>query len=261
MRSGTGVGSASPATDPEPVELVRCPKSNNSANPPPASSILDQLLWEWLKPAFGRYVAFAGGSIVGARDEALDHINRDVHEWRLRLGFRAPDDTIKVPDAAECQKLTVNAAPTWEEAVWIEPRRDERCYAWRADLDRRTTLPAAPAAHAGGELKPAARVEESMPEPAPAVEPEPAPLSPQVEPEPPSPLEPELAKAEYARWQLDPAIKAMKSFYPPDGIRPKSVSIAKLTERINKLPEFKSREVSEDTVRRADIEIKAARKK
>ena len=54
---------------------------------------------------------------------------------------------------------------------------------------------------------------------------------------------------------------AIKSFYPPDGIRPKGVSIAALTRRINKLPEFKDDEVSEDTVGRADNEIKAARKK
>jgi hypothetical protein len=150
---------------------------------PPASSIFDPLLWERLPPAFGRYMAIAGGRIAGARNDALDYINRDVHEWQLRLGFRAPGSmTIRVPDAVECRKLTVKAASNWEEAVWIEPRRDERCYAWRADLDRRTTLPAAPAAHAGGELEPAARTEESMPESASAVEPEPTPSSPQAEP-------------------------------------------------------------------------------
>ena len=65
------------------------------------------------------------------------------------------------------------------------------------------------------------------------------------------------------RWQRDRTIKAIRSIFPPDGIRPKDVSIAALTKRINKLPEFKGDEVSEDTVRRADIEIKAeaARKK
>jgi hypothetical protein len=78
----------------------------------------------------------------------------------------------------------------------------------------------------------------------------------QVEPEPP---EPELAKAEPTRWQRDRTINAIKSFYPPDGIRPKGVSIAALTKRINKLLEFKGGEVSEDTVRLADIEIKEAK--
>ena len=55
----------------------------------------------------------------------------------------------------------------------------------------------------------------------------------------------------------------MKAFYPLDGIRPKSVSISELTRRINKLPEFKENQVSDDTVGRADREIKeeAARKK
>jgi hypothetical protein len=53
----------------------------------------------------------------------------------------------------------------------------------------------------------------------------------------------------------------IKTLYPPDGIRPKGVSIAMLTNRINKRPEFKAGEVSEDTVRLADKEIKAAHKK
>ena len=65
-----------------------------------------------------------------------------------------------------------------------------------------------------------------------------------------------MAKAEPTRWQRDRTIKAIKSLYPPDGIRPKGVSIAALTKRINKLPEFKGGEVSEDTVRRAASEIK-----
>jgi hypothetical protein len=70
-----------------------------------------------------------------------------------------------------------------------------------------------------------------------------------------------LAKAESTRWQRDRTIEAIRSLYPPDGIHPKGVSIASLTKRINKLPEFKGDEVSEDTVRLADIEIKAAHKK
>jgi len=53
----------------------------------------------------------------------------------------------------------------------------------------------------------------------------------------------------------------MKTIYSPDGSRPKGVSIAVLTKRINKLPEFKEDKVSEDTVRLADLEIKAALKK
>jgi hypothetical protein len=122
--------------------------------------------------------------------------------------------------------------------------------------------------YAEGGSEPAARAEESMPEPAPAVEPAPptepkqpapAPSSPHVEPEPPP--EPERARAEPTRWQRDRTIEVIKTLYPPDGIRPKGVSIAMLTNRINKRPEFKAGEVSEDTVRLADKEIKAAHKK
>ena len=53
----------------------------------------------------------------------------------------------------------------------------------------------------------------------------------------------------------------MNEFYPPDGIRPKGVSIARLTKRINRQPEFQGNPVIEDTVRLADFEIKAALKK
>ena len=59
--------------------------------------------------------------------------------------------------------------------------------------------------------------------------------------------------------QRDRTINAIKSLYPPDGIHPKSVSIAALTRRINKLPEFEDDKVSEDTVGRAAIEIKEAK--
>ena len=70
-----------------------------------------------------------------------------------------------------------------------------------------------------------------------------------------------VGQGQSIRRQRDRAINAIKSLYPPDGIRPKNVSIAALTERINKLTEFKDDKVSEDTVGRADNEIKAARKK
>ena len=77
--------------------------------------------------------------------------------------------------------------------------------------------------------------------------------------------DPKLAKAKSTRPQRDRVIRAIKSHYPPDGIRPKGVSIKALTERINRLSEFEDGDVSEDTVRLADIEIKAkikaARKK
>jgi hypothetical protein len=84
---------------------------------------------------------------------------------------------------------------------------------------------------------------------------EPVPPLSKLEPPP----KPELAKAESIRWQRDRAINAIKTLHPPDGIRPKTVSIAALTERINKLTEFKADKVSADTVGRADIEIKEAK--
>jgi len=68
-------------------------------------------------------------------------------------------------------------------------------------------------------------------------------------------------KTETPRWAREPVIAKMKEFYPPDGIRPKGVSIAALTKRINRQPEFQGNPVIEDTVRLADFEIKAALKK
>jgi hypothetical protein len=73
--------------------------------------------------------------------------------------------------------------------------------------------------------------------------------------------EAEAAPSKPTRWQRDRTINAIKSFYPLDGIRPKGVSIAALTKRINKLSEFEGDEVSQDTVARADLEIKAAARK
>jgi len=92
------------------------------------------------------------------------------------------------------------------------------------------------------------------PEPAPHTEP------PQVEPEPPPP-EPQLVRAKPTHWQRDRTIEAIKTLHPPDGIRPKGVSITALTNRINKLPQFKENRVSEDTVGRALKDIKTARGK
>jgi hypothetical protein len=71
----------------------------------------------------------------------------------------------------------------------------------------------------------------------------------------------DTAETETTRWQREPVIATMKKLYPPDGVRPKGISIAVLTTRINREPEFQGKKVSEDTVRLADIEIKAALKK
>jgi hypothetical protein len=69
-----------------------------------------------------------------------------------------------------------------------------------------------------------------------------------------SPLqEEEAAGAERTRWQRDRLIPKMKEFYR-DGIRPKGISIARWTKSIKTDPEFQ--DVSEDTVRLADLELK-----
>jgi transposase-like protein len=68
---------------------------------------------------------------------------------------------------------------------------------------------------------------------------------------------PEPPKTEHTRWQLDRTIVAIRALHSPHGIPPQGTSIRKLTNRLNKLQEFKEDEVSHDTVRRAVIEIKA----
>jgi|SRR5262249_5069424 len=143
--------------------------------------------------------------------------------WRdgLLILERLADGTTTVLSPMDCGPI--RAAPNPEEVVWVEPYREGRFLVWT------------PAAHAA--------------------------QSPQPEPVPPPEAERETAKAETTRWQREPVIAAIKKLYPPDGVRPKGISIAMLTKRINKEPEFQDRTVSEDTVRLADIEIKDPRKK
>jgi hypothetical protein len=90
------------------------------------------------------------------------------------------------------------------------------------------------------------------------------PEAPQARPQQQTPAEPppmreEAARAEPTRYQRDRTIEAMKTLFPPDGIRPRGrdMSIRRVTEKINKLSEFSEGKVSEDTVRLADKEIKA----
>jgi hypothetical protein len=72
---------------------------------------------------------------------------------------------------------------------------------------------------------------------------------------------PELAETETTRWAREPVIAVAKRLFPPDGKRPKGMSISRLTKRFNKEPEFKENEVSEDTVDRAFKDIEAALQK
>jgi hypothetical protein len=211
---------------------------NKGDSPPPettqgwsAPRIFNPPDWVALTPAFGRYRSLVDepNNLV-ANNIAATCFNRDVHEGLLELGLVAPDDgTYRAPNAAIRQELNIRVPLDYREGCSIEPYYEGRWYAWRSDLDRRTTMP------------------------------ETAPPPPQVRPEPLS--EPEPARAESTRWQRDRTIEAIKALYPPDGIRPKGVSIAMLTDRINKRSEFKEDQVSEDTVGRALEDIKATLKK
>jgi hypothetical protein len=70
--------------------------------------------------------------------------------------------------------------------------------------------------------------------------------------------EEEAAETETTRGQREPAIAVAKRLFPPNGRRPTGSSIAKLTKRFNREPEFKEKNVSEDTVDRAFKDIEAA---
>jgi hypothetical protein len=71
----------------------------------------------------------------------------------------------------------------------------------------------------------------------------------------------EPTETETTRWARELVIAVAKRHFPPEGKRPKGVSIASLTKRFNKEPEFKENKVSEDTVDRAFKDIEAARQK
>jgi hypothetical protein len=70
----------------------------------------------------------------------------------------------------------------------------------------------------------------------------------------------EVAETEPTRRQRDRLFPVLETL-TPGGVRPKGMSIKGLTDRINKLPEFKDDKVSEDTVGRALRGMRAAVKK
>jgi len=149
----------------------------------------------------------------------------------------------------------------WELRVYLSPSESQelrdiegRPLAREQVRTLRVLLRRAPAIEWGLLPPPSA-----LPAEPPRVEPVPPPkpasaLTSAVEPKP----EP---AAEHTRWQRDRVIAVMKEFYSPHGIRPTSVSIQALTDRINRHKEFQGNQVSHDTVRLADIEIKAAPQK
>jgi hypothetical protein len=92
-------------------------------------------------------------------------------------------------------------------------------------------------------------------------------LAPPASSKPPERVEPESKREEAAeaeatrpRPKRDPLISVLETLAPA-GVHPKGMSIRRLTDRINKLPEFKENQVSDDTVGRALKDMKAAVKK
>jgi hypothetical protein len=178
-----------------------------------------------LTAALLRIISF----VDGKADLALLCINRDLREGRLHAALVAPDGTLRLLEVSDWQSRTVHAPLIPAEGVRVEPYEEGRFFIARPDLDEWYSMSPVPATV--------------------AVDPQPAVKLPSGE---------KATEAETTRWAREPVIAKMKEFYPPNGIRPKGLSIAALTKRINRQPEFQGKTVSEDTVRLADFEIKAA---
>jgi hypothetical protein len=65
-------------------------------------------------------------------------------------------------------------------------------------------------------------------------------------------------ETETTQRQREPVRAMLKKLYQPHGLRPKGTSVKQVTDRLNKLPEFRNNPVSEDTVYRAFKDIEAA---
>jgi hypothetical protein len=182
------------------------------------------ILWISLTEALLRILAFVDGK-VGL---ALARINQDLRDGRLEVGRVVLGATMIAPiEASDWERLTV-CAPLLNpaEGVRVDPYEPGHYFVRRAGLDRHY---------------PTAAMMAAMP--------------------PPGPTPAGRAETEATRWARDPVIARMKVYWPPHGLRPPGYSIAKLTIRLNKEPEFLDKNVSEDTVRLADKEIKAALEK
>jgi hypothetical protein len=105
--------------------------------------LFDPREWVQLTPAFGQL-----NSLVGPRDLTETFFNRYLHEGPLELALMAPDGTLRLFDASECQELTVHAPHNFEEGCRIEPYRAGRWYVRRSSLDKLTTIPTTPAGRA-----------------------------------------------------------------------------------------------------------------
>ena len=137
-----------------------------------APRIFDPRNWAALTPAFGQYRSIVDGpNNLVANNHAATWWDRDVHEGLLRLGLVASDGTVREPGAAVRQELNIRVPLNWREGCSIEPPYDGHWYAWRSDLEERTTIPS-PAARAEAGLA-SARTPPTKPVPTPPVEPPP----------------------------------------------------------------------------------------
>jgi hypothetical protein len=94
--------------------------------------------WVELTSAFLQIRSFVGEGGARARVRALECINRDLPEERLRAALVAPDNTIiKILEKSDFQGRTVCSPLNPAEGVWIEPPFEEgqRVCISRASLD------------------------------------------------------------------------------------------------------------------------------
>ena len=120
--------------------------------------------WVELTPALCQIMSFVGEGGARARIRALEYINRDLPEKRLRAALVASDNTIiKILEKPDFQGRTVCSPLNPAEGVWIEPPFEEgqRVCIWRASLDEwYSTHPAMPAAVADRQPRAAGEIAE-----------------------------------------------------------------------------------------------------
>jgi len=136
--------------------------------------------WVELTSAFLQIRSFVDEGGARARVRALECINRDLPEKRLRAALVAPDNTIiKILEKSDFQGRTVCSPLNPAEGVWIEPPFEEgrRVCISRTSLDEwYSTHPATPAAAADRRLPAAGEPEPSQ--------------SPQAKQQPPPAIQP-----------------------------------------------------------------------
>src|SRR5262249_50684400 len=218
--------------------------------------------WVELTPEFLQIMSFIGERGARARIRALEYINRDLPEERLRAALVASDNTIiKMLKRPDFQGRAVCSALNPAEAVWIAPPFEEgqRVCICRASLDEwYSTRPATPAAAADRQLRVAG---ESEPSPSPQAEQQPPPAapdgdvsasvtnatSPPAEASPPRAREADAtpiptegtstaAKGKQRKKEVQEEIaEAAKKLWSPDGIVPLDLGPANLMHAVEAL--------------------------